>query len=71
MIERYRLTLESFAPCHRGHKSSVYIDRQELRAKQDKIPLRDFSRRGIAKAEVMKGLSGHHLLWQEPTPLSV
>jgi hypothetical protein len=46
-----------------------------------KIPLRDFSQRGIgiayrkenAKAEVMR-LSGHHLLtdpWQAPTPLSV
>jgi hypothetical protein len=45
----------------------------------EKIPLRDFSRRGIgyrkenAKAELTR-LSGPHLLtgpWQAPTPLSV
>ena len=52
---------------------------QELRAKQEKFPLRNFSRRGIAyqkenaKPELM-GLSGPHRLtgpWQEPWPLSV
>jgi hypothetical protein len=52
---------------------------QEMRTKQKKIPLRNFSRRGIAyqkenaKPELM-GLSGPHRLpgpWQEPAPLSV